>query len=120
MQEDISTFDVVTNAEKEHFTKLIKTPDKATDDEYLTYYNKIKEVLILKRGKPKEQQIRELLSEYYSMQQGKTEKVSDFALHRFQDIQSEKHIHSDLELQYAFDIKLRKEIQKEIISHEFK
>ena len=76
---------VVTNTEKEHFTKLIKTLDKATDEEYLTYYNKIKEVLILKRGTPKEQQIRELLSEYYSMQQGKTEKVSDFA-HNFQDI----------------------------------
>ena len=112
VQEDIRAFDVVTNAEKEHFTKLIKTPDKATDEEYLTYYNRIKEVLILKRGKPKEQQIRELLSEYYSMQQGKTEKVSDFA-HRFQDNQNEleKHItniHSDLELQYAFAIKLRK------------
>ena len=124
VQEDIRAFDVVTNAEKEHFTKLIKTPDKATDEEYLTYYNRIKEVLILKRGKPKEQQIRELLSEYYSMEQGKTEKVSDFA-HRFQDIQSEleKHItniHSDLELQYAFAIKLRKEIQQEITSREFK
>ena len=81
-----------------------------------------------RRGIPKEQQIRELLAEYYRMIQGPQELASDFA-HRFCDIQTELNkfipgIHmtpkeEDIELQYAFAIKLRKKLQSEIISQEF-
>ena len=105
MQEDIRAFDVVTNAEKEHFTKLIKIPDKATDEEYLTYYNRIKEVLILKRGKPRNR----YANFYPNITQCNKAKLKKWVTaHRFQEL--EKHItniHSDLELQYAFAIKLR-------------
>ena len=127
-QSDLRTFDIITNAETEHFAKLIKDPAKASPDDYKAYFEVVKQTLLQKRGTPKEQQIRELLSEYYSMQQGTDEKVCDFA-HRFIDIQTELsklipgvHLTSDgndIELQYAFTIKLRKAVQVEIISREF-
>ena len=87
------------------------------------------ETLKAKRGKSKDQQIHDLLSDYYSMKQGETEKVCDFA-HRFLDTLTElskliPKIHytpdgKDIELQHAFIIKLRPSILAEIISREFK
>ena len=63
------------------------------------------------------------------MRQGAFKRVCDFA-HRFLDVQTElakliPNIHytsdgKDLELQYAFAIKLRSDLQAEIISREFK
>ena len=89
----------------------------------------MKNALLSQRGIPKEQQIRELLKEYYDMRQGASERVCDF-VHRFLDVQTElakliPNIHytsdgNDLELQYAFAIKLRSDLQAEIISREFK
>ena len=88
----------------------------------------MKNALLSQRGIPKEQQIRELLKEYYDMRQGASERVCDLA-HRFLDVQTElakliPNIHytsdgKDLELQYVFAIKLRSDLQAEIISREF-
>ena len=76
-----------------------------------------------KRGKPREQQIRDLLSSYYVMHQHPNETISDFA-HCFSEIQHEldkrnSKIHCDLELIYAFLIKLREDISRELFSREF-
>ena len=101
----------------------------ASPEEHQNYFDALKNALLLQRGIPKEQQIRELLKEYYDMRQGASERVCDF-VHRFVDVQTElakliPNIHytsdgKDLELQYAFDIKLRSDLQTEIISREFK
>ena len=82
-----------------------------------------------KRGKPKDQQARDLLAEYYSMKQNESENVCDFA-HRFMDVQTalcklipKIHLTPDstnVELQHAFVIKLRSTIRAEIASREFK
>ena len=127
-QYDIRSFDIITHAEKEHFTKLIADPEKASPSEFKAYFDTIKQILLQRRGIPKEQQIRELLAEYYRMVQGPQELVSEFA-HRFCDVKTEltkfiPGIHmtpegEDIELQYAFAIKLRKKLQSEIISREF-
>ena len=127
-QYDIRSFDIITHAEKEHFPKLIADPEKASPSEFKAYFDTIKQVLLQRRGIPKEQQIRELLAEYYRMVQGPEELVSDFA-HQFCDVQTElikliPGIHmtpkgEDIELQYAFAIKLHKKLQSEIISREF-
>ena len=89
----------------------------------------MKNALLPQRGSAKEQQIWELSKEYYDMRQRASEHVCNFA-HRFLDVQTELaklipniHYTSDgkhLELQYAFDIKLRSDLQDEIISNEFK
>ena len=65
---------------------------------------------------------------YYSMKQGSAERVCEFA-HRFHGVQNElikliPNIHlipdgSDVELRHAFTIKLRTEIQREIVSRDF-
>ena len=127
-QYDIRSFDIITHAEKEHCPKVIADPEKASPSEFKAYFDTIKQILLQRRGIPKEQQIRELLAEYYRMVQAPQELVSDFA-HRFSDVQIEltkliPGIHmtpkgEDLELQYAFAIKLRKKLQSEIISREF-
>ena len=127
-QYDIQSFDFITNAEKEHFPKLIADPEKVSPFELKAYFDTIKQILLQQRGIPKEQQIRELLAEYYRMGQGPQELVSDFA-QRFCDVQTVLtklipgiHMTSkreDIELQYAFAIKLCKKLQSEIISREF-
>ena len=86
-QYDIRSFDIITHAEKEHFPKLIADPEKASSSEFKAYFDTIKQILLQRRGIPKEQLIRELLAEYYRMVQGPQELVSDFA-HRFCDVQS--------------------------------
>ena len=121
--------DIIAAAEKEFTAKLLKDPDKASPEEHQAYFDAVKNALLSQRGIPKEQQIRELLKEYYDMRQGASERVCDFA-HRFLDVQTElakliPNIHytsyrNDLELQYTFAIKLRSDLQAEIISREFK
>ena len=86
-----------------------------------------------KRGKPRDTQIRELLATYYTIHQQRHESVADFS-HRFGEVQHQLQkllpgIHKikgedgageDLELIYAFAIKLREDIAAEIVSREFK
>ena len=59
---DLRSFDIITNAETEHFAKLIKDPAKASPDDFKACFEDVKQTLLQKRGTPKEQQIRELLS----------------------------------------------------------
>ena len=81
-QYNIRTFDIMTNAEKEYFPKLIADPEKASPAEFKAYFDTIKQILLQRRRVPKEQQIRYLLTEYYRMVQGPQELVRDFA-HRY-------------------------------------
>ena len=116
-------------AEKEFTAKLLKDSEKASLEEHQAYFEAVKNALLSQTGIPKEQQIRELLKEYYDMRQEASERVCDFA-HRFLDVQTElakliPDIHytsdgKDLELQYAFAIKPRSDIQCKMISREFK
>ena len=129
VQQDLRSFDILTQAEQEHSKLLGPDPSKAATPEYLKYFEEIVNTLQAKRGKPKDQQVRDLLVEYYSMKQNEFEKVCDFA-HRFMDVQTElskliPKIHltpdgTDVELQHAFVIKLRSTIRAEIASREFK
>ena len=106
--------------------------DKNTDtseDEYHTYFTECVKTLRDKRGKPKGTQIRELLATYYTIQQQPLESVADFS-HRFCEVQhqlqkllpgihklkSEDGAGEDLELIYAFTIKLREDIAAELVS----
>ena len=114
-ESDVRAFDIICKAEQDHFKAYIPDPKKASDAEYLTYFEQITDKLSKKRGTPKDQKIRELLMEYYSMKQGSAERVCEFA-HRFHDVQNKlikliPNIHltpdgSDVELRYAFTIKL--------------
>ena len=80
--------------------------------------------LLLKRGKPKDAQVRRLL-EYYAMKQMKNETVSKFS-HRFVNTQHQLDIltpgihrtpsSEETELLCAYTIKLKPEIQKELVS----
>ena len=100
---------------------LERTQTIITNAHYEKYFDLVKESLLKKRGKPKDDRIRELLQDYYHLQQKKVESVSTFA-HRFCDIQHELEkcipgIHytatnDDIELRHAFLIKLRPEIGK--------
>ena len=78
-----------------------------------------------KRGIPRDQQIRELLSVYHMMIQQPNESVA----HRFSETQHErdklipgirKTAGKEIELIFAFVNKLRSKISKELISIEFK
>ena len=112
-QQDIRAFDIIAAAEKEFTAKLLKDPEKASPEEHQAYFEALKNALLWQRGIPKEQQIRELLKEYYGGgggrgERGASERVCDFA-HRFLDVQTElakliPNIHytsdgKDLELQ---------------------
>ena len=94
------------------------------------------ETLRTKRGKPRDQQIRDLLHQYYTMQQGNKESVAEFA-NRFTQTQLELvklvlNIHclpttkdakdscSELELIHAFVITLKDPVKKDLVSREFK
>ena len=69
-QQDIRAFDIIAAAEKEFTAKLLKDPEKASPEEHQAYFDAMKNALLSQRGIPKEQQIRELLKEYYEMRQG--------------------------------------------------
>ena len=87
-ESDVRAFDIICKAEQDHFKAYIPDPEKASDAEYLTYFEQITDELSKKQGTPKDQKIRELLMEYYSMKQGSAEPVCEFA-HRFQDMQNQ-------------------------------
>ena len=79
-------------------------------------------------GKPRDEKIRTLLRDYYTMVQGWDETVPQFA-HRFLEVQHFlgkliPNIHyapdqQDTELQHAFFIKLRPPIAKHLASRDF-
>ena len=127
-QKDSRAFDVLIAAEKEHTHILGSDPSKATDTEYEHYCKACVTVLKAKRGIPQDQQIRELLAQYYTMKQHPRESVADFS-HRFSEVQNELEklipgIHrtkdgSELELIHAFSIKLLPVISNKIVSREF-
>ena len=116
MQQDVRANDSVVFAEEcKH--AFVEDPNNITNAHYEKYFDLVKESLLRKRGKPKDDvdRIRELLQDYYHLQQDKVESVSTFA-HRFCDIQHELEkcipgIHytatnDDIELRHAFLIKL--------------
>ena len=73
-------YDAFLDAEKKHsLTCLGPDPSKASPDDFIKYYKACLGTLKEKRGKRQDQKIRELLSAYYTMQQGKNESVPDFA-----------------------------------------
>ena len=125
-QKDSRAYDALLEAEK----KYSKTfdPVKASDDEHYVHFTNCIDLLKEKRGIPGDQQIRDLLSQYYTIKQAQRESVADFS-HRFSEVQNELEklipgIHrtadGELELIHAFSIKLLPEISKEIVSREFK
>ena len=125
-QKDSRAYDALLEAEK----KYSKTfdPVKASDDEHYIHFTNCIALLKEKRGIPRDQQIRDLLSQYYTIKQAQRESVADFS-HRFSEVQNELEklipgIHrtadGELELIHAFSIKLLPEISKEIVSREFK
>ena len=125
-QKDSRAYDALLEAEK----KYSKTfdPVKASDDEHYMHFTNCIALLKEKRGIPRDQQIRDLLSQYYTIKQAQRESVADFS-HRFSEVQNELEklipgIHrtadGELELIHAFSIKLLPEISKEIVSREFK
>ena len=75
-QKDSRAFDALIAAEKEHSSILGSDPSKATDEEYESYYKACVTVLKAKRGIPQDQQIRELLSQYYLARQSLCEIIN--------------------------------------------
>ena len=129
IQKDAMPYDAVSQAEEQH-VNILHTDHNSSPSykAYLHYFNAIKETLIQKRGKPKDEKVHELLQEYHTMVQGRDEPVSQFA-HRFLEIQHslEKlipNIHytsdkKDTELQHTFLIKLRPHNAKHLASRDF-
>ena len=125
-QKDARAFDIICSFETDSTFKL---PEKATNDEHLSFYDKCLCYLKKQRGIPKEQQIRQLLATYYSMMQQANESISDFA-HRFRETQHslEKlipgiHLSTDpknreTELVHAFTMKLKPTIAKQLLSRD--
>ena len=121
-RKDVRAFDIVCTYET---TNAAKIHEKTSNDEFITFYDNCLRQLTAQRGVPKEQQIRQLLSTYYSMSQHAKESVVDFS-HRFLETQHslEKLIpgihrcNGDVELIHAFMLKLQPSIGKELISRD--
>ena len=119
---DAWAFDIICNYETIHASKL---NEKTSYVEYLEFYDKCLTRLTTQGGIPKEQQIRKLLSMYYSMTQQQMESVADFA-HRFLETQHSLEklipgIHrssGDIESIHAFMLKLKPTISKNLLSRD--
>ena len=117
---DVRAFDIICNYETTHASKI---NEKTSNAEYPDFYRKCLACLTTQYGVPKDQQIHQLLSTYYSMSQQQMESVADFA-HRFLETQHclEKlipGIHRSgggIELIHAFMLKLQPTISKDLIS----
>ena len=84
---DVRAYDALLDAEKKQTLACLgHDPSKASPDDFIKYYKACLGTLKEKLGKLQDQKIRELLSAYYTMQQGKNESVPDFA-HRFSEVQ---------------------------------
>ena len=87
-QQDSPAYDAICTAEKEHAAKILgPDPSKTSPAEFAKLYKQCVAALKLKRGKPRDQQLRELLGTYYTMSQARDESVADFA-HRFRETQT--------------------------------
>ena len=71
VQADSRAYDTVRKAEEEH-SSIVNTDDGTppSNKHYLDYFKAIKETLLKKRGKPRDEKIRALLRDYYTMVQG--------------------------------------------------
>ena len=87
-QKDSRAFDAICEAETSNIKFLGEDPSRASPNEFLHLYEMCVTSLKAKRGKPRDQQLRELLSAYYTMRQQNDESVADFA-HRFTETQNE-------------------------------
>ena len=87
-QKDFRAYDALLAAETEHLKELGEEPWKASESEHHQYYCKCVATLKAKCGVPTDQQIRELLGQYYTMKQQPQESVADFS-HRFSEVQHE-------------------------------
>ena len=78
---DSRAYDIVCKAEEEHASliELTESSSVVTPKQYLQYFNAIKETLVTKRGKPKEDKIRDLLDDYHSLWQGPNETIPQFS-----------------------------------------
>ena len=88
-QKDFRAYDTLLAAESEHLKDLGEDPSKASKSEHHQYYCKCVATLKAKRGVPTDQQIRELLGQYFTMKQQPRESVADFS-HRFSEVQHER------------------------------
>ena len=134
-QKDPRAYDALIEAEKQLKHFVGDTPDKASLAEFTKYFDTCVETLITERSKPQDQQIRDLLHQYYTMQQGNKESIAEFAnhftqtqleleklvpnIHRFSATKDAKDS-SEVELIHSFIIKLRDPIKKDLVSREFK
>ena len=97
---------------------------KTSPAEFTKLYQTRVTALNTKHGKPRDQQLRDLLGAYYTMHQQRNESVADFA-HRFTETQQELEkllpkIHraldadgnDEVELIYSFSIKLKNPLLK--------
>ncbi len=82
-RKDARAFDILCSYEEETLKKLPHSPNS---EQYEQFYLNAITTLQAKRGVPKDQQIRNLLSSYYTMRQQPNESVSAFA-HRFCELQ---------------------------------
>ena len=131
LQHDSRAYDIVCKAEEEHSSliELTESSCVVTPKQYLQYFNAIKETLVTKRGKPKEDKIRDLLDDYHSLRQCPNETIPQFS-HRFLEIQHSlenlipkihfKPENDDVKLRHSFLIKLRPEISKHLVSRDTK
>ena len=132
-QQDNRAYDAICEAETANSLTILG-PDvsKTSPAKFMKLYQTCVTALKTKRGKPRDQQLRDLLGAYYTMQQQPNESVADFA-HRFTETQHElekllPRIHraadadgnDEVELIYSFSIKLKKSISKDLMSRDFK
>ena len=131
-QQHARAYDAICEAETANSLAVLG-PDstKTSPAEFTKLYQTCATALKTKRGKPRDQQLRDLLGAYYTMHQYPIESVADFA-HRFTKTQHklEKllpkiHLAADadgndeVELFYSFPIKLKKSISKDLMSRDF-
>ena len=76
--------DTILHVEKEHAVVLNATP--LTDAQHKEFFRKVKATLLSKRCKPRTEQVRDLLENYYKMNKLRSETVAVFA-HCFLDCQ---------------------------------
>ena len=133
---DARVYNALIEAEKEHQHLLGSILEKASPDKHKKHFEACLNTLKTKRGKPRDQQIWDLLHQYYTMDQTAKESVSEFAnrfmqtqfeleklvpnIHKFPESKGSKAICNELELIHAFVIKLKPSISKDLVSREFK
>ena len=90
---DSRAYDALVTAEQTRVKLLGPDVSKAGDHDHQVHFESCSKTLREKRGKPRDQQIRELLLTYYVTRQQRNENVADFA-HRFCETQRINSRHS--------------------------